>query len=101
MAKRSVLAREKKRTDTVAKFAVKRAAIKAILNDQNASDDEKWEAQVKLQKMPRDASPVRQQNRCKITGRPHGVYRKFGMCRHKLREAAMRGDVPGLTKASW
>lgn len=101
MAKRSVLAREKKRSDTVAKFAVKRAAIKAILNDVNASDDEKWEAQVKLQKMPRDASPVRQQNRCKITGRPHGVYRKFGMCRHMLREAAMRGDVPGLTKASW
>ena len=101
MAKRSVLAREQKRTDTVAKFAVKRAAIKAILNDVNASDDEKWEAQVKLQKMPRDASPVRQQNRCRITGRPHGVYRKFGMCRHKLREAAMRGDVPGLTKASW
>lgn len=101
MAKRSVLAREKKRTDLVAKFAVKRAAIKAILNDVNASDDEKWEAQVKLQKMPRDASPVRQQNRCRITGRPHGVYRKFGMCRHKLREAAMRGDVPGLTKASW
>jgi len=101
MAKRSILAREKKRTDTVAKFAVKRAAIKAILNDVNASDDEKWEAQVKLQKMPRDASPVRQQNRCRITGRPHGVYRKFGMCRHKLREAAMRGDVPGLTKASW
>lgn len=101
MAKRSVLAREKKRTDTVAKFAVKRAAIKAILHDVNASDDEKWEAQVKLQKMPRDASPVRQQNRCRITGRPHGVYRKFGMCRHKLREAAMRGDVPGLTKASW
>ncbi|MGJ8690703.1 MAG: 30S ribosomal protein S14 [Gammaproteobacteria bacterium] len=101
MAKRSMIAREKKRTDTVAKFAVKRAAIKAILNDVNASDDEKWEAQVKLQKMPRDASPVRQQNRCQITGRPHGVYRKFGMCRHKLREAAMRGDVPGLTKASW
>lgn len=101
MAKRSMIAREKKRTDTVAKFAAKRAAIKAILNDVNASDDEKWEAQVKLQKMPRDASPVRQQNRCQITGRPHGVYRKFGMCRHKLREAAMRGDVPGLTKASW
>ncbi len=101
MAKRSMIAREKKRADTVAKFAAKRAAIKAILNDVNASDDEKWEAQVKLQKMPRDASPVRQQNRCQITGRPHGVYRKFGMCRHKLREAAMRGDVPGLTKASW
>ncbi|MCB1649886.1 MAG: 30S ribosomal protein S14 [Pseudomonadales bacterium] len=101
MAKRSVLAREKKRADLVAKFAAKRAAIKAILNDVNASDDEKWEAQIKLQKMPRDASPVRQQNRCRVTGRPHGVFRKFGLCRHKLREAAMRGDVPGLTKASW
>lgn len=101
MAKTSILAREKKRADTVAKFAAKRAAVKAILKDVNASDEEKWEAQIKLQKMPRDASPVRQQNRCRITGRPHGVYRKFGMCRHKLREAAMRGDVPGLTKASW
>lgn len=101
MAKSSMLAREDKRTKTVAKFAAKRAAIKTILKDLNASDDEKWEAQIKLQKMPRDASPVRQRNRCKITGRPHGVYRKFGMCRHKLREAAMRGDVPGLTKASW
>lgn len=101
MAKKSILAREKKRTDTVAKFAAKRAALKAILKDINASDEEKWDAQVKFQKLPRDASPVRQQNRCRITGRPHGVYRKFGMCRHKLREAAMRGDVPGLTKASW
>jgi small subunit ribosomal protein S14 len=101
MAKKSILAREKKRTDTVAKFAAKRAALKAILKDINASDEDKWDAQVKFQKLPRDASPVRQQNRCRITGRPHGVYRKFGMCRHKLREAAMRGDVPGLTKASW
>ena len=101
MAKTSILAREEKRAKTVAKFAAKRAALKAILKDLNASDDDKWDAQVKLQKMPRDASPVRQQNRCRITGRPHGVYRKFGMCRHKLREAAMRGDVPGLTKASW
>ncbi|MDP1930973.1 MAG: 30S ribosomal protein S14 [Gammaproteobacteria bacterium] len=101
MAKTSILAREKKRADTVAKFAAKRAAVKAVLKDVNASDEEKWDAQIKLQKMPRDASPVRQQNRCRITGRPHGVYRKFGMCRHKLREAAMRGDVPGLTKASW
>lgn len=101
MAKTSMIAREKKRTLTVAKYASKRAAIKAVLKDVNASDDEKWEAQVKLQKMPRDASPVRQRNRCQITGRPHGVYRKFGLCRNKLREAAMRGDVPGLTKASW
>ncbi len=96
-----MIAREKKRAMTVQKYAAKRAALKTILTDANASDDEKWEAQVKLQKMPRDASPVRQQNRCRITGRPHGVYRKFGLCRNKLREAAMRGDVPGLTKASW
>ncbi|MEQ8407679.1 MAG: 30S ribosomal protein S14 [Gammaproteobacteria bacterium] len=101
MAKSSMIAREKKRTLTVQKFAAKRAELKAILKDVNASDDEKWDAQVKLQKMPRDASPVRQQNRCRLTGRPHGVYRKFGLCRNKLREAAMRGDVPGLTKASW
>ena len=96
-----MIAREHKRTRTVAKYAVRRAALKAILRDVKASDDEKWEAQVKLQKQPRDASPVRQRNRCQITGRPRGVYRKFGLCRNKLREAAMRGDVPGLTKASW
>lgn len=101
MAKTSMIARENKRTKTVAKFAAKRAALKAVLKDANASDDERWDAQVKLQKMPRDASPSRQQRRCRITGRPHGVYRKFGLCRNKLREAAMRGDVPGLTKASW
>ena len=101
MAKSSMIAREEKRTRTVAKFAQKRAALKAVLADINASDDEKWEAHIAFQKLPRDASPVRQRNRCRITGRPHGVYRKFGMCRHKLREAAMRGDVPGLRKASW
>ncbi len=101
MAKTSMIAREKKRELTVQKYAVKRAKLKAILKDIKASDNEKWEAQVKLQKLPRNASPVRQQRRCKITGRPHGVYRKFGLCRNKLREAAMRGDVPGLTKASW
>ncbi|OFE11261.1 30S ribosomal protein S14 [Pseudohongiella acticola] len=101
MAKSSMIAREEKRTRTVAKYAQKRAALKAILADVNASDDEKWEAQIAFQKLPRDASPVRQRRRCQLTGRPHGVYRKFGMCRHKLREAAMRGDVPGLTKASW
>jgi len=101
MAKTSMIARENKRAMIVKKFAVKRAALKAILKDVKASDDEKWEAQVKLQKLPRDSSPVRQRNRCSITGRPHGVYRKFRLCRNKLREAAMRGDVPGLTKASW
>ena len=101
MAKASMIARETKRAKTVAKYAEKRQALKAIMSDSMASDEEKWDAQVKLQKLPRDASPVRQQRRCQITGRPHGVYRKFGLCRHKLREAAMRGDVPGLHKASW
>ena len=101
MAKTSMIARENKRTKMVERFAAKRAAIKAVLKDDNASDEETWEAQVKLQKMPRDASPSRQRRRCRITGRPHGVYRKFGLCRNKLREAAMRGDVPGLTQARW
>ena len=101
MAKKSMVARERKRARTVAKFAAKRAELKAVLKDANASDDDKWDAQVKLQKLPRNASPVRQQRRCQMTGRPHAVYRKFGLCRNKLREAAMRGDVPGLVKASW
>jgi len=101
MAKASMLARENKRAKTVEKYAAKRAELKAVLKDPNASDDDKWAAQIKLQKLPRDASPIRQQRRCQVTGRPHGVYRKFGLCRNKLREAAMRGDVPGLTKASW
>ena len=101
MAKKSMVAREHKRTKTVAKFAKKRVELKTIIVDPKASDDEKWDAQVALQKLPRDASPVRQRRRCQITGRPHGVYRKFGLCRNKLREAAMRGDVPGLVKSSW
>lgn len=101
MAKTSMIMREKKRARMVAKYAGKRAALKAILRDTNATDEEKWEAQIALQKLPRDASPVRRQRRCQITGRPHGVYRKFGLSRNKLREAAMRGDVPGLVKASW
>ncbi|MCX2974881.1 30S ribosomal protein S14 [Halieaceae bacterium IMCC8485] len=101
MAKKSMIARENKRARMVAKYAQKRAALKAILADVNASDEEKWDAQIAMQKLPRDASPVRQQRRCAVTGRPHAVYRKFGLCRNKLREAAMRGDVPGLVKASW
>jgi small subunit ribosomal protein S14 len=101
MAKTSMVEREKKRAKVRAKYAVKRAALKAIIADRNVSDDERWEAQLKLQKLPRDASPVRERRRCGITGRPHGVYRKFGLGRNKLREAAMRGDVPGLVKASW
>ena len=101
MAKKSMKAREKKRERTVAKYAEKRAALKATIKDINASDEERWEAQVALQKLPRDASPARLRTRCQLTGRPNGVYRKFGLCRNKLREAAMRGDVPGLVKASW
>ncbi|MBA6414130.1 30S ribosomal protein S14 [Parahaliea sp. F7430] len=101
MAKKSMIAREEKRSRMVAKYAEKRASLKAILSDMNASDEEKWDAQIALQKLPRDASPVRRQRRCQLTGRPHGVYRKFGLCRNKLREAAMRGDVPGLVKSSW
>ena len=101
MAKTSMVEREKKRAKMRAKYAVKRAALKATIADRNVSDDERWEAQLKLQKLPRDASPVRERRRCGITGRPHGVYRKFGLGRNKLREAAMRGDVPGLVKASW
>ncbi|WP_404368010.1 30S ribosomal protein S14 [Marinobacter sp.] len=101
MAKVSMKNRERKREETVAKFATRRAELKAIIKNPNISDDERWEAQVKLQKLPRDASPVRLRNRCQITGRPHGVLRKFQMSRIKLREAGMRGDVPGLTKASW
>ena len=101
MAKKSMIAREAKRAKTVAKYAEKRAALKAIINDRSSSYEEIDAAVLKLQKMPRNASASRQQSRCRITGRPHGVYRKFGLCRHKLREAAMRGDVPGLKKASW
>ncbi|MFT2110340.1 30S ribosomal protein S14 [Marinomonas sp. 2405UD68-3] len=101
MAKISMIQREAKRTKLVEKYAEKRAALKAIISDVNASDDEKWEATLKLQALPRDSSSSRQRNRCQITGRPHGVYRKFGLSRIKLREAAMRGDVPGLKKASW
>ncbi|MBU1296355.1 MULTISPECIES: 30S ribosomal protein S14 [Marinomonas] len=101
MAKVSMIQREAKRTKLVAKFAEKRAALKAIISDVNASDDEKWDATLKLQALPRDSSSSRQRNRCQITGRPHGVYRRFGLSRIKLREAAMRGDVPGLKKASW
>ncbi|MFP8966421.1 30S ribosomal protein S14 [Pokkaliibacter sp. CJK22405] len=101
MAKVSMKNREAKRAATVAKYAAKRAELKAIIASPNSSDEARWEAQVALQKLPRDASPIRQQNRCQLTGRPHAVYRKFGLSRIMLREAAMRGDVPGLKKASW
>lgn len=101
MAKASMKAREAKRARTVAKYAKKRAELKAIIKNPNSSDDDVWEAQIALQKLPRNASPCRQQRRCQITGRPHAVYRKFGLCRNKLREHAMKGEVPGLVKASW
>ena len=101
MAKKSMIAREAKRARTVAKYAAKRAALKDVISSASASDDEKWDAQIQLQKLPRNASPCRQQRRCQLTGRPHAVYRKFGLSRIKLREAAMRGDVPGLVKSSW
>ncbi len=101
MAKNSMIARESKRARTVKRFAAKRAALKATIKSTESSYDERYQAQLKLQELPRDASPVRGRNRCRITGRPHGYYRKFGLSRNKLREAAMRGDVPGLVKASW
>ncbi|QEW05234.1 30S ribosomal protein S14 [Nitrincola iocasae] len=101
MAKVSMKNREAKREKLAAKYAVKRAELKALIVNPASSEDERWDAQVALQKLPRDASPVRQRRRCQVTGRPHGVYRKFGLSRIKLREAAMRGDVPGLKKASW
>jgi small subunit ribosomal protein S14 len=101
MAKKSMIAREAKRAKIVEKYAEKRKQLKATINNPASSHEQVDEAVQKLQKMPRDASRSRQRNRCRVTGRPHGVYRKFGLCRHKLREAAMRGDVPGLVKASW
>jgi small subunit ribosomal protein S14 len=101
MAKNSMIAREEKRARTVKKYAARRAELKAIIKSPNSSDEERYTAQLKLQALPRDASPSRQRNRCRLTGRPHGYYRKFGLSRNKLREAAMRGDVPGLVKASW
>ena len=101
MAKKSMIAREAKRAKAARKYAAKRAQLKAIINDRTSTPEQVDEAVIKLQQLPRDASPSRQQNRCRQTGRPHAVYRKFGLCRNKLREAAMRGDVPGLVKASW
>lgn len=101
MAKKAMIEREKKRQRLVRKFAKKRAELKAITLETKASDDDRWLAQLKLQRLPRNASPVRVRSRCSLTGRPRGVYRKFGLARNKLREATMRGDVPGLRKASW
>ena len=101
MAKKSMIAREIKRKKLADKYRQKRIELKNALNNPSLNDDARYEAQQKLQKLPRDASPSRGRNRCKLTGRPHGYYRKFGLSRNKLREAVMRGDVPGVTKASW
>ena len=101
MAKVSMINREKRRTKLVAKYVTKRAELKAIISNPEVGFEEKQEAMFALQKLPRDSSPARQRNRCQITGRPRGFYRKFGLSRNKLREATMRGDVPGLRKASW
>ena len=101
MAKKSMIARETKRSATVKRYAAKRAEYRRVIRSPASTDDEREAAQIKLQGLPRDASPVRQRNRCAITGRPHGYYRKFGLARNKLREATMRGEIPGLSKASW
>jgi len=101
MAKLALVNRDKKRRKTVAKFAARRAQFIETINDSKSSDEERAGARAKLQQLPRDASPVRLRNRCTLTGRPRGVYRKFGLGRNKLREIAMRGEVPGVIKASW
>lgn len=101
MAKLSMINREKKRQRVARKYAAKRLALKETIRNPGSSDEQRREAQLELQSLPRNASPVRQNNRCRLTGRPHGFYRKFGLGRNKLREAAMRGDIPGLRKASW
>jgi small subunit ribosomal protein S14 len=101
MAKLALKNREAKRAKVVAKYAAKRAELNATINNAGLSDDDRMAARLKLQQLPRNASPSRQRNRCALTGRPRGVFRKFGLCRNKLREMAMRGEVPGMTKASW
>jgi small subunit ribosomal protein S14 len=101
MAKLSLINREEKRRATVAKFATKRAELIAIINDQNASEEDRFAARLKFQQLPRNASPSRVRNRCALTGRPRGTFRKFGLARNKLRELAMKGEIPGMTKASW
>lgn len=101
MAKASMKAREAKRAHLVAKYSDKRLALKQKMNDPALSPEEKWEVMLKFQSIPRNANPTRQRNRCALTGRPRGYLRKFGLCRIKVRETAMRGEIPGLRKASW
>jgi small subunit ribosomal protein S14 len=101
MAKIAVINRDLKRREAVKKYAPRRAELSAIINDSNASDDDRHSARVKLQMLPRNSSPVRLRNRCSLTGRPRGVYSKFGLGRNKLRDIAMSGEIPGVIKASW
>jgi small subunit ribosomal protein S14 len=101
MAKLSIINREQKRRDTVKKFAAKRTALEAIATDMSLSEEERFAARQKIQALPRNSSPVRLRNRCALTGRPRGVFSKFGLGRTKLREFAMRGEIPGVVKASW
>lgn len=101
MAKLSMINRDLKRAATVKKYAKKRAELQAIIDDQSRSEEERYQARLKLQQLPRNSSPTRMRNRCELTGRPRGTYRKFGLARNKLREKALRGEVPGIVKASW
>ena len=101
MAKTSLIQRELKRTQLVAKYAKKYAELKAVANDAKKSDEERYAARLELQKLPRNAYPTRQRNRCSVTGRPRGTFRKFGLGRNKIRDLAFRGDIPGIVKASW
>ncbi len=101
MAKLALINREAKRRKMVEKYKAKRAALEAIVSDESRSEDERYEARLKIQALPRNSSPVRLRNRCQLTGRPRGVFRKFGLGRSKLRDFVMRGEVPGMTKASW
>jgi small subunit ribosomal protein S14 len=101
MSKKSIINRDNKRREMVKKFAEKREKIFAVINNANASEDERINARIELQKLPRNASPVRLRSRCSLTGRPRGVYKKFGLGRCKLRDIAMSGNIPGITKASW
>ena len=101
MAKLALILRDKKRRQTVEKFKARRAALMEIMHDSRATDEARDEARAKIQKLPRDASPVRLRNRCALTGRTRGVYSKFGLGRNKLRDLALKGEVPGVIKASW
>jgi small subunit ribosomal protein S14 len=101
VAKLSLINRDIKRAKLAEKFAPKRAALKAIIDDQSRTDEERYQARLQLQQLPRNSSPTRQRNRCAVTGRSRGVYSKFGLTRHKLREFSLRGEVPGMIKASW